>query len=255
MTAERGVRDGTAVLDGAAVGVRAPLTDRGRRTRAALVAAARTVFEDRGFADTRMSDIAEAAGVSHGTVYTYFNDKTEVLVATLEKLVNDIRDAIRTSDAAEPAQRIASANLQYLRAYVSHARLFRVAEGVSISDDRFSEIIGDLRRTHSDRVAGQISRYQQAGIVRADADPNACAAALTAMVEGFARNWPDRVTADLQGSADTLSELWVHGLDLRARAQTAELLAEAGAEPATVLTSDQHNTGKEQLEETDAIHT
>lgn len=194
---------------------RTPLTARGRRTRAALVTAARTVFEDRGFADTRMSDIAEAAGVSHGTVYTYFNDKTEVLVAALEKLVADIRAAIRTADAADPAQRIASANLSYLRAYVEHSRLFRVAEGVSISDDRFSQIIADLRRTHSDRVAGQISRYQEAGLVRQDAEPQACAAALTAMVEGFARNWPDRVIADLDGSAATLSDLWVHGLGLR----------------------------------------
>ena len=38
-------------------------TDRGRRSRVrALLLAARAVFEARGFDDTRMSDIAEAAG-------------------------------------------------------------------------------------------------------------------------------------------------------------------------------------------------
>ena len=45
-----------------------PRTERGRRTRAALLAAARTAFEERGFDDCRMNDIADAAGVSHGTV-------------------------------------------------------------------------------------------------------------------------------------------------------------------------------------------
>ncbi|MDI1290462.1 MAG: helix-turn-helix domain containing protein, partial [bacterium] len=49
-------------------GARAPLSERGRRTRERLVAAARQVFEERGFDATRMSDIAQAAGVSHGTV-------------------------------------------------------------------------------------------------------------------------------------------------------------------------------------------
>ena len=44
----------------------APLTDRGRRTREKLLAAAREVFEQRGYASTRMADIARAAGVSVG---------------------------------------------------------------------------------------------------------------------------------------------------------------------------------------------
>jgi AcrR family transcriptional regulator len=52
----------------------APLTERGRRTRDKLLEAARDVFEEKGYAATRMSDIAARAGVSHGTTYTWFAD-------------------------------------------------------------------------------------------------------------------------------------------------------------------------------------
>ena len=44
---------------------REPLTDRGRRTREAVLSSARSVFEEQGYGATRMGDIASAAGVAH----------------------------------------------------------------------------------------------------------------------------------------------------------------------------------------------
>src|SRR4051794_2983245 len=55
-----------------------PLTPRGRRTRSALVSAARAVFERDGFVGARVTDIAAHAGVAHGTFYTYFDSKEAV---------------------------------------------------------------------------------------------------------------------------------------------------------------------------------
>src|SRR5690242_16840281 len=53
------------------------LTPRGQRTRAALIAAARTVFERDGFINARITDIAETAGTAHGSFYSYFTSKEE----------------------------------------------------------------------------------------------------------------------------------------------------------------------------------
>jgi AcrR family transcriptional regulator len=47
-----------------------------------LEAACRAIVE-RGFADTRVADIAAAAGTSTGTVHYYFESKDEVLIAAL----------------------------------------------------------------------------------------------------------------------------------------------------------------------------
>ncbi|MFJ5382105.1 TetR/AcrR family transcriptional regulator [Cupriavidus sp. CER94] len=59
-----------------------PDTRRWSRRKAArpqeLVAAALTLFVERGYAATRLEDVAAAAGVSKGTVYLYFANKEEL---------------------------------------------------------------------------------------------------------------------------------------------------------------------------------
>jgi AcrR family transcriptional regulator len=42
-------------------------------------AAAIKIFRERGFHQTRMADIAQAAGVGKGTLYEYFQDKADIL--------------------------------------------------------------------------------------------------------------------------------------------------------------------------------
>lgn len=49
-----------------------------------IVAAARTLFIDEGYEATSMSRLAAAAGVAPNTIYWYFKDKDEVLVAVLD---------------------------------------------------------------------------------------------------------------------------------------------------------------------------
>ncbi|HEY1278414.1 MAG TPA: helix-turn-helix domain-containing protein, partial [Acidimicrobiales bacterium] len=67
------------------------LTLRGQRTRAALVKAARAVFERRGYHDTRVVDITKAAGVAYGTFYTYFDSKELIFAEVVEELHRDFR--------------------------------------------------------------------------------------------------------------------------------------------------------------------
>lgn len=216
---------------------RGPLTDRGRRTRQTVVAAARGVFEDKGFSATRMGDVATRAGVSHGTVYTYFDTKEELLAATVKQLVADIRASIRTAESDDPIERVWNANHRYLTAYLSHARLMRVVEQAGATDPQFAEIVADLRRTHADRVASQIRKLQSAAVVSVEVEPEGASRALCAMVEGFARNWTEYVNSDLAGSTRTLTYLWANSLGIDVGSTTA------APEPDTT-----------QLEADDAIH-
>ncbi|AMT70937.1 TetR/AcrR family transcriptional regulator [Mycobacteroides immunogenum] len=49
-------------------------------TRSAIVEAARMLFVDRGFDDTSVDDIADAAQVSKGAIYHHFKDKQEIFI-------------------------------------------------------------------------------------------------------------------------------------------------------------------------------
>lgn len=193
---------------------RSPVTDRGRRTRAGLVTAARTVFEEKGFAATRMGDVARAAGVSHGTVYTYFETKDELLTAAIQQIVDTIRESMRTPEGTDPLRRAWVANRRYLDAYTANAELMRVIEEASSADPQFAVILEDLRRTHTERVSEHIRRMQSTGVAAADLDPDDTALALCAMVEGYARNWTNRVVADLPAAAESLTRLWANALGL-----------------------------------------
>ena len=136
-----------------------PTTARGRRTRDALVSAAREVFERRGFSDTRMSDLAEAAGVSHGTVYTYFASKEAVLSEVCNAIVGEVFAAVRVPDErrADPVTWIEEGNRRYLLAYSRNARMLEVVEQAATTDPHFRE----PRRRAARGLRRQVPRHPE----------------------------------------------------------------------------------------------
>lgn len=72
-----------------------PLNERSRRTRAAVLDAARRVVEDDGFEALTMSRVAEAAGVSRQAVYLHAASRTD-LVTQLFRHVNEHEDLERS---------------------------------------------------------------------------------------------------------------------------------------------------------------
>jgi len=58
-----------------------PVQDRSRRTVEAILDAAAHLFVERGYAATTTNHVAEAAGVSVGSLYQYFPSKDALLVA------------------------------------------------------------------------------------------------------------------------------------------------------------------------------
>lgn len=194
---------------------RIPLTDRGRRTRAQLLTAARRVFEQRGFAATTMGSIAKTAGVAHGTVYTYFETKEDVLAAVLDQEVEGLLASLHEASGEDPVSRVEEANRRYLEAFEEqHDLLQAVAEAAQV-DDRFAEILRTLRSTHVARVAAAITRLQSDGHAATDLDPVTSAAALCSMVEGFSRHWiGGHSQVELLTAAQTLTTLWCRAIGL-----------------------------------------
>jgi AcrR family transcriptional regulator len=77
---------------------------RGSRRRAILVAAAQVISE-RGFADVRVADVAEAAGVSTGLVIYHFKTLDSLLIEALQLSEEDFRKAAARIIAAHAAPR------------------------------------------------------------------------------------------------------------------------------------------------------
>jgi len=79
----------------------APQNARSRRTRTALLAAARELVEQEGLGAMTMASIAERAGVTRRAVYLHFTSRTDVVTALYE-YVNEAEDV---AAALEPVWR------------------------------------------------------------------------------------------------------------------------------------------------------
>ena len=72
-----------------------------------ILDAALRVFRARGFAQTRMDDVANEAGISKGTIYLYFKGKTALLEALIERAMAPVAEQLKTMAAAAPSGPVA----------------------------------------------------------------------------------------------------------------------------------------------------
>ncbi len=70
-----------------------PVT-RSERTRSAILAAAEDLFAERGFAATRLEDIAERVGIKRASIVYYFKDKRELYEAVLSSVLGGLHQAL-----------------------------------------------------------------------------------------------------------------------------------------------------------------
>lgn len=80
------------------------LTPQRRRqlTRDALIEAAAEVFAEQGFAGASLEEIAAAAGFTRGAIYSNFSGKEELLLAVLDRRVDEELAAYREAIGSRP---------------------------------------------------------------------------------------------------------------------------------------------------------
>jgi AcrR family transcriptional regulator len=167
MVAPRPPGDGTG---------RPPKGDRRRK----LLAAAKRLFAERGYAATSLDDIAAAAGVSPALLTRSFADKPAFLRAVGEDL---IRTAFAPAEEPEegrpdPLAQLHQLGERVLTAARDPARLEAraVLRVLAESEELPAEVSGVLFESLAEgvgAVAGVIQAGQQAGVFRRSLDPGA----------------------------------------------------------------------------------
>jgi AcrR family transcriptional regulator len=81
--------------------------ERSAATQQALIAAARRLWGERGYAEVGTPEIAEAAGVTRGAMYHQYSDKAALLRAVIEamdvEIIARIEAAVAEAEPATPA--------------------------------------------------------------------------------------------------------------------------------------------------------
>jgi AcrR family transcriptional regulator len=188
-----------------------------------LLDAAKAVFEDAGFLEARISDIADRAGLSHGSFYHYFESKEQIF-----REVADAQEALLTAPAddeddsatatAAAYDRILRANRRYLERYRDNGRIMGVIEEVSRYDTYVNEARTRRQRHFAERAERSLRRLQKEGKADRDIDPEIAAVALGAMVARFAELWLVESWGPYQfdHAVDQLTRLWANAVGVEA---------------------------------------
>ncbi|HEV7759007.1 MAG TPA: TetR/AcrR family transcriptional regulator [Acidimicrobiales bacterium] len=197
---------------------RVPRTGRGERTRDELMAAATEVFWDKGYVDTRVADIAERAGVSHGTFYTYFDSKEAVLwaiAADLNEAMSRTARGVRAEVGGDEVKAIELANRRYLQTYLDNRKVMRLMEEVASFNPEMRKARQRTRVRFVTQTTRSIERLQAAGRADPGLDATYAAHALVSMVSHFAYYMvATRTALDVDTAVATLTTLWARGLGL-----------------------------------------
>jgi AcrR family transcriptional regulator len=145
-------------------------TERSDATRAALVAAARPLFADRGYAGVGTEEIARAAGVTRGALYHHFEGKRELFESVYEQIEIELAERIAAgalqANASSPlAAMKAGAEMFLLASTEPETQQIVLLDGPSVLGwDRWREIA-------TEHGLGLIEATLQAAIEAGEIDP------------------------------------------------------------------------------------
>lgn len=180
------------------------------------------MFEESGFLEARISDIAERAGLSHGSFYHYFDSKERIF----REVAEEQEARLTAPPDEEPSEggtelseydRILRANRRYLERYKASSRIMGVIEEVSRYDDIVNEARMARQKHFTERAERSIRRLQKQGDADPTIDPEIAAVALGSMVARFAELWLIEHWGKykIDQAAEELTKLWTNAIGIR----------------------------------------
>lgn len=172
--------------------------------------AAREVFAAHGFAAARVEDIVADAGVSHGTFYTYYENKAAILDALVDEAAERLREVV---DEPWQGEDVASTIRDVITAFVDTLADEGDVIGAWIEaaahDPHFRDRLRHVRREYTDTVAGHL----RPALKDTGHDATVAAGALVAMVEGYTTDrLAESGSLEREAAVTTLAEIWMGGL-------------------------------------------
>jgi TetR/AcrR family transcriptional regulator, fatty acid metabolism regulator protein len=170
--------------------------------RRQILDAAVRVFARQGFHATRVSDIADEAGVAYGLVYHYFRSKDEVLNELFVERWSLLLSAIEEADQAGGSHRARMAAVAsfIIDSYRHDPELMKV---IIVEVTRAANSFGrthltEIRRAY-ESIAKIVADGQEAGEFRRDIDPLFASMTFYGAIEQLLSGW----IFDVAQSSDT----------------------------------------------------
>ncbi len=181
-----------------------------------ILDAAVAVFAEKGFFTSRVADIADRAGVADGTVYLYFKNKEEILMAAINTAFDGFMSLARTelTKLGEPAERLRRLAFLHLDALGSNRNLAVVFQMELRQSTRFlSEFSHHHMIEYLGLVREAISEGQAQGMFRREMPVKYVANCFFGALDEMVTSWVlSEHEYPLANVADVVVDVFLNGM-------------------------------------------
>jgi AcrR family transcriptional regulator len=168
------------------------------RQRKEILAAALSLFSDKGYHNVSMQEIAETAEFAIGTLYKFFQNKEDLYKALVMEQADRFEEAFLTvlegpGDEVDRLRNFVRVHGDMFRSNLPFVRLF-LAESKGASFNLKAGLDEDLRKRlygFLEKLAGVFAAGMKSGRFRKTADPYTLAVALDSVIDSFMLLWLD----------------------------------------------------------------
>lgn len=184
--------------------------------RKKILDAATKVFARVGFSNTRIQDVAQEAGIAHGTVYLYFKSKDDLFISifqeSLGELIGYISSEVQKKDSAEDKlRRMISLQLDVIEENPDLTKLILIefpGTGNFLNDRNI-----DVLSNYIDVIGDVLKNGIEEGIFSTNVKPDIIATMIYAAMQGIATRWIlDGMSYSIKTMDVEISEIFLKGL-------------------------------------------
>ncbi len=184
------------------------------RNKEAILDAAVHVFAQKGFAQTKLEDVAALAEFGKGTLYNYFENKDDLLLSAFDYAVGNVLDFLytRLSSVADPLDRIrliANSQFNYYRKNTDFMNVIMTNQQVLMNRANSKTVFNrfhDLRKL----VVKEMQSAIDAGQLR-QGNAQHYASYLSGMIHGQVRSLSSRDMKMNDMYADEIIDIFLNG--------------------------------------------
>ena len=182
-----------------------------------ILQAAIKVFSEKGFYNSRVSEIAKEADVADGTIYLYFKNKDDILISLFEeefgKFVRNMQAEL--GKEKDPLQKIRRFAIIHLSLVTKHPHLGEVM-GVEVrqSTKFMKEYVNQPFIEYLNIVRAVVIEGQERGIFRKDLTPGVMKRAFFGALDEMARYWvlSTKKKHSIDQAAIQISDVFIRGM-------------------------------------------
>ena len=184
-----------------------------------ILKAAVKVFAEKGFYNSRVSEIAKEANVADGTIYIYFKNKDDILISLFEEefgqIVENMRKELEKEKEIDVLQKIRRFAILHL-SFISKQQQLGEVLGVEVrqSSKFMKEYINKPFIEYLNLIRSIVIEGQEKGLIRKDLTPGIMKRAFFGALDEMARYWvlSTKKKHNINEAALQISEVFIRGV-------------------------------------------